>query len=196
MAPHRRQVRRLGRRERRRLRASVHRLRNAGRAPVGGDGDFRLRAAPARGLCPPWHSDRPPVHARLTDTGRRAVLSHADVLGRSRARRQRVVGKRSAGVSTPAPLPARAGGPRLPRHRAARAVAPTDNERHLYYMATKWAADGDVHTYFSPYDTPYDAFIAFMNVMQDLEQRVSAELSEATDAGLDTEAELIGASTR
>jgi len=67
---------------------------------------------------------------------------------------------------------------------------------HLYYMATKWAADGDVHTYFSPYDTPYDAFIAFMNVMQDLEQRVSAELAEATEAGLDTEAELIGASTR
>ena len=67
---------------------------------------------------------------------------------------------------------------------------------HLYYMATKWAADGDVHTYFSPYDTPYDAFIAFMNVMQDLEQRVSAEVAEATEAGLDTEAELIGASTR
>jgi len=63
-------------------------------------------------------------------------------------------------------------------------------------MATKWAADGDVHTYFSPYDTPYDAFIAFMNVMQDLEQRVSAELSTTTEAELDTEAELIGTSIR
>jgi len=42
---------------------------------------------------------------------------------------------------------------------------------HVYYMCTKWFADGDVHKYFSPYDSPYDAFIAFMNVMQDLEQR-------------------------
>lgn len=67
---------------------------------------------------------------------------------------------------------------------------------HLYYMATKWAADGDVHTYFSPYDTPYDAFIAFMNVMQDLEQRVSAELAEATEAGIDTHFEGFCASTR
>jgi alpha-amylase len=67
---------------------------------------------------------------------------------------------------------------------------------HLYYMATKWAADGDVHTYFSPYDTPYDAFIAFMNAMQDLEQIVAAELAQAAEAGLDPEVELIGASTR
>jgi len=44
---------------------------------------------------------------------------------------------------------------------------------HLYYMCTKWFADGDVHKYFSPYDTPYDAFIAFMNVLQDLEQAVA-----------------------
>ena len=44
---------------------------------------------------------------------------------------------------------------------------------HLYYMCTKWFADGDVHKYFSPYETPYDAFITFMNVVQDLEQRVT-----------------------
>lgn len=44
---------------------------------------------------------------------------------------------------------------------------------HLYYMCTKWFADGDVHKYFSPYDTPYDAFITFMNVMQDLEQSLA-----------------------
>jgi hypothetical protein len=31
-------------------------------------------------------------------------------------------------------------------------------------------ADGDVHKYFSPYDSPYDAFVAFMKVLQDLEQ--------------------------
>jgi alpha-amylase len=45
---------------------------------------------------------------------------------------------------------------------------------HLYYMCTKWFADGDVHKYFSPYETPYDAFITFMNVLQDLEQRVAS----------------------
>ncbi|MFH1521587.1 MAG: glycoside hydrolase family 57 protein [archaeon] len=40
---------------------------------------------------------------------------------------------------------------------------------HFYYMCTKWFADGDVHKYFNPYDSPYDAFISFMNVVQDLE---------------------------
>lgn len=44
---------------------------------------------------------------------------------------------------------------------------------HLYYMCTKWFADGDVHKYFSPCETPYDAFITFMNVLQDLEQQVT-----------------------
>jgi alpha-amylase len=48
---------------------------------------------------------------------------------------------------------------------------------HLYYMCTKWFADGDVHKYFSPYDSPYDAFVAFMNVAQDLEQAVAEAAS-------------------
>ncbi len=43
---------------------------------------------------------------------------------------------------------------------------------HFYYMCTKWFADGDVHTYFNPYDTPYDAFISYMNVYNDLKKRV------------------------
>jgi alpha-amylase len=43
---------------------------------------------------------------------------------------------------------------------------------HLYYMCTKWFADGDVHKYFSPYQTPHDAFIAFMNVVDDLARRL------------------------
>jgi len=37
-------------------------------------------------------------------------------------------------------------------------------------MCTKWFADGDVHKHFSPYDSPYNAFVTFMNVTQDLEQ--------------------------
>ena len=42
---------------------------------------------------------------------------------------------------------------------------------HYYYMCTKWFSDGDVHKYFNPYESPYEAFIAFMNVVQDLELR-------------------------
>lgn len=43
---------------------------------------------------------------------------------------------------------------------------------HFYYMCTKYFNDGDVHKYFNPYDTPYEAFIAYMNVLQDLRLRV------------------------
>jgi alpha-amylase len=38
---------------------------------------------------------------------------------------------------------------------------------HFYYMCTKFFSDGDVHRYFNPYNTPYDAFINYMNVMAD-----------------------------
>lgn len=43
---------------------------------------------------------------------------------------------------------------------------------HPYYMCTKWFKDGDVHAYFSPYESPYDAFVYFMNALRDLELRV------------------------
>ena len=43
---------------------------------------------------------------------------------------------------------------------------------HFYYMATKSAADADVHEYFSPYEGPYDAFIHYMNVLKDLKLSV------------------------
>ncbi len=39
---------------------------------------------------------------------------------------------------------------------------------HFYYMCTKWFADGDVHKYFNCYNTPYDAFMNYMNVLKDL----------------------------
>jgi alpha-amylase len=45
---------------------------------------------------------------------------------------------------------------------------------HLYYMSTKFFSDGDVHKYFSPYATPHDAFVAFMNVIDDLARRIEA----------------------
>ena len=43
---------------------------------------------------------------------------------------------------------------------------------HYYYMCTKWFSDGDVHKYFNPYESPYDAFISFMNVISDVKFRL------------------------
>ncbi len=43
---------------------------------------------------------------------------------------------------------------------------------HFYYMCTKYFSDGDVHKYFNPYDTPYEAFINYMNVLSDFIIRV------------------------
>ncbi|HUC86708.1 MAG TPA: glycoside hydrolase family 57 protein [Candidatus Saccharimonadales bacterium] len=48
---------------------------------------------------------------------------------------------------------------------------------HLYYMCTKWFTDGDVHAYFSPYESPYDGFMHFMNVLRDLRVRVDQALA-------------------
>lgn len=49
---------------------------------------------------------------------------------------------------------------------------------HFYYMCTKWFSDGDVHAYFSPYESPYDAYIAFMNALSDLQLRVHDALQK------------------
>ncbi len=38
---------------------------------------------------------------------------------------------------------------------------------HFYYMCTKWFSDGDVHKYFNPYNSPYEAYINFMNILSD-----------------------------
>ena len=42
---------------------------------------------------------------------------------------------------------------------------------HFYYMCTKYFADGDVHKYFNPYGSPYDSYINFMNVLDNLHNR-------------------------
>jgi len=42
---------------------------------------------------------------------------------------------------------------------------------HFYYMCTKWFADGDVHKYFNPYESPYDAYINYMNILDNLRSR-------------------------
>ena len=44
---------------------------------------------------------------------------------------------------------------------------------HFYYMCTKWFSDGDVHKYFNPYNTPYEAYINYMNVLSDFKIRIN-----------------------
>lgn len=44
---------------------------------------------------------------------------------------------------------------------------------HFYYMCTKWFNDGDIHAYFSPYKTPYEAYMNFMNSYHDIRYRIA-----------------------
>ena len=48
---------------------------------------------------------------------------------------------------------------------------------HFYYMDTKWLSDGDVHSYFNPYGSSYEAFINYMNVLADFEIEVEKALA-------------------
>lgn len=48
---------------------------------------------------------------------------------------------------------------------------------HFYYMCTKWFSDGDVHSYFNPYDSPYEAFMNYMNVFSDFAREVELKLA-------------------
>ncbi|MCG3128503.1 MAG: hypothetical protein CHACPFDD_03392 [Phycisphaerae bacterium] len=50
---------------------------------------------------------------------------------------------------------------------------------HFYYMCTKYFADGDVHKYFNPYDSPYDSYINYMNVLDNLRARIRAVAKSA-----------------
>jgi alpha-amylase len=43
---------------------------------------------------------------------------------------------------------------------------------HLYYMSTKGFEDGEVHRYFSPFESPYEAYVAFSNALCDLALRI------------------------
>ena len=39
---------------------------------------------------------------------------------------------------------------------------------HFYYLCTKYWNDGDVHKYFSPYDSPYEAYRRYSHALEDL----------------------------
>ena len=49
---------------------------------------------------------------------------------------------------------------------------------HFYYMCTKFISDGEVHSMFNPYKTPFEAFINYMNVLSDFIIRVNNSLEE------------------
>jgi alpha-amylase len=53
---------------------------------------------------------------------------------------------------------------------------------HFYYMCTKWFSDGDVHKYFNPYDTPYEAYINYMNILSDFIIRINKIITEPVAA--------------
>ncbi len=49
---------------------------------------------------------------------------------------------------------------------------------HFYYMSTKFFSDGEVHAYFNPYESPYDAYINYMNILSDFIMRLNAAVPE------------------
>jgi alpha-amylase len=50
---------------------------------------------------------------------------------------------------------------------------------HFYYMCTKFFSDGEVHKYFNPYESPYEAFINYMNVLSDFKLRLNSFVPES-----------------
>ncbi|OPX21706.1 MAG: alpha-amylase [Planctomycetales bacterium 4484_123] len=48
---------------------------------------------------------------------------------------------------------------------------------HFYYMCTKYFADGDVHKYFNPYESPYDSYINYMNILDSIRARLGQAAS-------------------
>ncbi len=52
---------------------------------------------------------------------------------------------------------------------------------HFYYMCTKYFSDGDVHAYFNPYESPYQAFINYMNILSDFTLRLNAAVPESEE---------------
>lgn len=49
------------------------------------------------------------------------------------------------------------------------------NSDHFFYMSTKHLNDGAVHSHFSPYETPFQAFTNYMNVLADFIVRVEEQ---------------------
>ena len=68
---------------------------------------------------------------------------------------------------------------------------------HFYYMCTKFFSDGEVHKYFNPYNTPYEAFINYMNILSDFKIRLNAVVPEsAKDLEITNLKELVSAKSK
>jgi len=68
---------------------------------------------------------------------------------------------------------------------------------HFYYMCTKFFSDGEVHKYFNPYGTPYEAFINYMNVLSDFKIRLNAVVPKsAKDLEIANLKELVNLKTK
>lgn len=52
---------------------------------------------------------------------------------------------------------------------------------HFYYMSTKRKSDGAMHRLFSPYDSPYEAFTNYMNVLSDFIVRVQQQYPDSIE---------------
>jgi alpha-amylase len=63
---------------------------------------------------------------------------------------------------------------------------------HFYYMCTKWFSDGDVHKYFNPYDSPYDSFINFMNIVNDMTIRLKTDDTKSGIVGSEVKCGALG----
>lgn len=50
------------------------------------------------------------------------------------------------------------------------------NSDHLYYCCTKSLSDQDVHNYFSHYESPFEAYINYMNIIEDLKEEIKNRL--------------------
>jgi len=49
---------------------------------------------------------------------------------------------------------------------------------HFYYMCTKYFSSGEIHNHYNPYDSPYEAFINYMNVLSDFKLRLNVLVPE------------------
>lgn len=56
---------------------------------------------------------------------------------------------------------------------------------HFYYMCTHWHEQNQVELHFSPYESPYDAFISFMNVIEDLNTRLTPPKPQEREIEID-----------
>jgi alpha-amylase len=54
---------------------------------------------------------------------------------------------------------------------------------HFYSMCTKGSADGDVHRSFNPYPSPCDAYINFMNILDDFSRRLKLKPTDSSEEG-------------